>query len=170
MSTAIKCLKAGKAPWEDDIRPEMLKVMNNYGIRWLTRACQGAWKTGEILKQLQTSVFVVVVVVVCRHRLKGIHSRPDTNRTGAEGLSFYYPRLLNRLDQMLAVITSLPASDSGSSAVWGSKRINPRPKSCLCLIWSGYPSNDDDERVRRFPASQENKYRDKIKKINNSMK
>ena len=26
-----------------------------------------------------------------RRRLKGIHSRPDTNRTGAEGLSFYYP-------------------------------------------------------------------------------
>ena len=28
-----------------------------------------------------------------RRRLKGIHSRSDTNRTGAEGLSFYYPRL-----------------------------------------------------------------------------
>ena len=26
----------------------------------------------------------------------------------------------------------LPA-DSGSAAVWGSKRINPRPQSCLCL-------------------------------------
>ena len=140
-----------------------------------------------------------------RHRLKGIHSRPDTNRTGAEGLSFYYPRLLHCLDQMLAVmllsqhrvsssktvrprapcgarcmghivstwsavcseaphsqfgegarrlriddefdavlITSLPTTNSGSSAVWGSKRINPRPQSCLCLTWSRYPSNDDD--------------------------
>ena len=39
-----------------------------------------------------------------RRRLKGIHSRPDTNRTGAEGLSFYYPRLLHCLDQMLAVM------------------------------------------------------------------
>ena len=29
------------------------------------------------------------------HRLKCIHSRSDTSRTGAEGLSFYYPRLLN---------------------------------------------------------------------------
>ena len=28
-----------------------------------------------------------------RRRLKGIHSRSDTNRTGAEGLSFYYPRM-----------------------------------------------------------------------------
>ena len=30
-------------------------------------------------------------------------------------------------------ITPLPASDSGSSAAWSSKRINPRPQSCLCL-------------------------------------
>ena len=43
------------------------------------------------------------------------------------------------------LITLLPASDSGSTAVWGSKRINPRLQSCLCLTWSGYPSNDDDD-------------------------
>ena len=42
-------------------------------------------------------------------------------------------------------MTSLPASDPGSAAVWGSKRINPRPQSCLCLAWSGCPSNDDDD-------------------------
>ena len=42
-------------------------------------------------------------------------------------------------------MTSLPASDPGSAAVWGSKRINPRPQSCLCLAWSGFPSNDDDD-------------------------
>ena len=35
---------------------------------------------------------------------KGIHSSSDTNRTGAEGLSFYYPRLLYCLNQMLAVM------------------------------------------------------------------
>ena len=35
---------------------------------------------------------------------KGIHSRSDTNRTGAKGLSLYYPRLLYCLDQMLAVM------------------------------------------------------------------
>ena len=49
---------------------------------------------------------------------------------------------MTKLDAGL--MKSLPASDSGSSAVWGSKRINPRPQSCLCLTWSGYPSNDDD--------------------------
>ena len=41
-------------------------------------------------------------------------------------------------------MTSLPASDPGCAAVWGSKRINPRPQSYLCLTWSGCPSNDDD--------------------------
>ena len=35
---------------------------------------------------------------------EGIHSRSDTNRTGAKGLSFYYPRLLYCLDQMLAMM------------------------------------------------------------------
>ena len=49
---------------------------------------------------------------------------------------------MTKLDAGL--ITSLPASDPGSAAVWGSKRINPRPQSCLCLAWSGCPSNDDD--------------------------
>ena len=44
--------------------------------------------------------FVVVVVVVW----KGIHSRSDTNKTGADGLSFYYPRLLYCPDQMLATM------------------------------------------------------------------
>ena len=50
---------------------------------------------------------------------------------------------MTKLDAGL--MTPLPASDSGSAAVWGSKRINPRPQSCLCLAWSGCPSNDDDD-------------------------
>ena len=50
---------------------------------------------------------------------------------------------MTKLDAGL--MTSLPASDSGSAAAWGSKRINPQPRSCLCLTWSGYPSNDDDD-------------------------
>ena len=48
---------------------------------------------------------------------------------------------MTKLDAGL--ITSLPASDPGSAAVWGSKRINSRPQFCLCLAWSGCPSNDD---------------------------
>ena len=50
---------------------------------------------------------------------------------------------MTKLDAGL--ITPLPASDPGSAAVWGSKKINPRARSCLCLIWSGCPSNDNDE-------------------------
>ena len=50
---------------------------------------------------------------------------------------------MTKLDAGL--VTPLPASDSGSAAVWDTKRINPRPQSCLCLAWSGYPSNDDDD-------------------------
>ena len=50
---------------------------------------------------------------------------------------------MTKLDAGL--ITSLSASDSGSTAAWISKWINPRPKSCLSLTWSGYPSNYDDE-------------------------
>ena len=43
-------------------------------------------------------IFVLVV-------WKGIHFRSDTNRTGTEGLSFYYyPRLLYSPDQMLVVM------------------------------------------------------------------
>ena len=55
-----------------------------------------------------------------RRRLKGIHSRPDTNRTGAEGLSFYYPRLLHCLDQMLAVMLL------SQHRVSSSKTVRPR--------------------------------------------
>ena len=40
----------------------------------------------------------------CCCRLKDIHCRSDINRTGAEGISFYYPMLLHYLSQMLAVV------------------------------------------------------------------
>ena len=54
---------------------------------------------GVTLKQTAKFKYLVVVVV-----WKGIRSRSDTNRTGAEGLSFYYPRLLYYPDRMLAVM------------------------------------------------------------------
>ena len=63
-----------------------------------------------------------------RRRLKGIHSRSDTNRTGAEGLSFYYPRLLYCLDQMLAVISL------SQYRVSSSKTVRPRaPCGARCI-------------------------------------
>ena len=60
VNSAIKSLKAGKAPGVDDIRPEMLKAMNCFGIRWLTRVCKVAWKTGKVPKQWQTSVLIPI--------------------------------------------------------------------------------------------------------------
>ena len=61
-------------------------------IFFFTEIHKNAWKSSFINRRR-------------RRRLKGIHSRSDTNRTGAEGLSFYYPRLLHCLDQMLAVMS-----------------------------------------------------------------
>ena len=51
---------------------------------------------------------------------EGIHSRSDRNRTGAEGLSFYYPRLLHCLDLMLAVMSL------SQHRVSSSKTVRPR--------------------------------------------
>ena len=63
-----------------------------------------------------------------RRRLKGIHSRSDTNRTGAEGLSFYYPRLLYCLDQMLAVMSL------SQHRVSSSETVRPRaPCGARCI-------------------------------------
>ena len=60
MNAVIKSLKTGKAPGEDDIRPEMLKAMNIYGVRWLTRVCKVACSTGQAPKQWQTSVIIPI--------------------------------------------------------------------------------------------------------------
>ena len=63
-----------------------------------------------------------------RRRLKGIHSRSDTNRTGAEDLSFYYPRLLYCLNQMLAVMLL------SQHRVSSSKTVRPRaPCGARCI-------------------------------------
>ena len=63
-----------------------------------------------------------------RYRLKGIHSRSDTSRTGAEGLSFYYPRLLHCLNQMLAVVLL------SQHRVSSSKTVRPRaPYGARCI-------------------------------------
>ena len=60
MNAVIKSWKTGKAPGEDDIRPEMLKAMNIYGVRWLTRVCKVACSTGQAPKQWQTSEIIPI--------------------------------------------------------------------------------------------------------------
>ena len=63
-----------------------------------------------------------------RRRLKSINSRSDTTRTEAEGLSFYYPRLLYCLNQMMAVVLL------SQHRVSSSKTIKPcAPCGAQCI-------------------------------------
>ena len=63
-----------------------------------------------------------------RRRLKDINSRSDKNRTGAEGLSFYFPRLLHCLNQMLAVMLL------NQHRILSSKTVRPRaPCGAQCV-------------------------------------
>ena len=71
-----------------------------------------------------------------RRRLKGIHSRPDTNRTGAEGLSFYYPRLLHCLDQMLALMSLSQHRVSSSKTVRSRAPCGSRCIGHAVSTWS----------------------------------
>ena len=73
------------------------------------------------------TIAAVGTIIRCRC-LESIHSRSDTNRNGAEGLSFYYPRLLYCLDQMLAVMSL------SQHRVSSSKTVRPRaPCGARCI-------------------------------------
>ena len=60
MNAVIKSLKTGEAPGEDDIRHELLKAMNLYGVRWLTGVCKVACRTAQAPTQWQTSVTIPI--------------------------------------------------------------------------------------------------------------
>ena len=60
VNAVIKSLTTGKAPGEDDLRPEMLKAMSVYGVRWLIRVCKVACSTGQAPKQWRTSVIISI--------------------------------------------------------------------------------------------------------------
>ena len=79
-------------------------------------------------------------------RLKGILSRSDTNRTGVEGLSFYYPRLLHCLNQMLAVVLL------NQHRVLSSKTVRPcAPCGARCI---GHPVSTWSAVCSEIPQSQ----------------
>ena len=93
-----------------------------------------------------------------RRRLKGIHSRSDTNRTGAEGLSFYYPKLLYCLHQMLAVMSL------SQHRVSSSKTVRPRaPCGARCIghavsTWSAVCSEAPHSQFGEGARSQSNEF------------
>ena len=60
-AVAIRGLKSGKAAGEDEILPEMLKVLNREGVRSPTRVCQVAWKLGNTPKDRQTAVIIPII-------------------------------------------------------------------------------------------------------------
>ena len=60
VNAVIKSLKTEKAPGKDDIRLEMLKAMNIYGVCWLTGICNVACSAGQAPKQWQTSVIIPI--------------------------------------------------------------------------------------------------------------
>ena len=70
------------------------------------------------------------------HHLKGIHYRSDTSRTGAEGLSFYYPRLLHCLNQMLAVVLLSQHQVSSSKTVRPCASCDARCIGHTISTWS----------------------------------
>ena len=80
MNAVIKSLKTGKAPGEDDIKPEMLKAMSMYGVCWLNHVCKVVCMTGQAPKQWQTSVTI------------HIHKKGDKRkRTNYKGISHKCP-------------------------------------------------------------------------------
>ena len=94
-----------------------------------------------------------------RRRLKGIHSRSNTNRTGAEGLSFYYSRRLHCLNQMLAVVLL------SQHQVSSSKTVRPRASyGARCIghairtwsaVYSEAPHSQFGERARPHLCMEE---------------
>ena len=60
VATAIKGIKSGKAAGEDEIRPEMLKVLTGEGILWLAQVFQVAWKCGRTPRDWQTGVIIPI--------------------------------------------------------------------------------------------------------------
>ena len=79
-----------------------------------------------MLKMIQNLSFSVVIIV-----WKGFHFRSNTNRTGAEGLFLYHPRLLYCPNKMLAMMVLSQHQNLSS------KTIRPRAPCdghCIRLV------------------------------------
>ena len=115
----------------DEMGAEHNGLLFHSNIRWISR--------GKVMERVANLRNEISIFLEQKHRffdrfsdrgrrLKGIYSRSDTNRTGAEGLSFYCPRLLHCLNQMLAVMSS------SQHRVSSSKTVRPRaPCGARCI-------------------------------------
>ncbi|MGL4388826.1 MAG: reverse transcriptase domain-containing protein [Brevinema sp.] len=56
----IKKLKYGKAAGIDNIKPEMLKAMENEGIQWLHEIINMIWKNGKLPEDWQTAIILPI--------------------------------------------------------------------------------------------------------------
>ena len=101
--------------------------------------------------EILLSGIIKIALVIIVDFWKAIHCRSDTSRTGAEDLSFYYPRLLHCLNQMLDCLIS-------QHRVLSSKTVRPRaPCGARCMghairtwsaVCSAAPHSQFDEGAR----------------------
>ena len=85
-----------------------------------------------LIRALCPEVDTIVVAVVW----KGIHSRSNTNRTGADGLSFYYLRPLYFPDQILAEMLLSQHQVSSSKTVRSRAPCCARRMGHAIRTWS----------------------------------
>ncbi len=57
---AVKQLRSGSALGVDEIRPDLLKVLDFVGLSWLTRLCNIAWTSRTVPLEWQTRVVVPI--------------------------------------------------------------------------------------------------------------
>ncbi|XP_013872670.1 uncharacterized protein LOC106523692 [Austrofundulus limnaeus] len=60
VTKVVKKLLGGRAPGVEEIRPEMLKVLDVVGLSWLTHLFNIAWRTGTTPVEWQTRVVVPI--------------------------------------------------------------------------------------------------------------
>ena len=103
--------------------------LDRFTKTWLPSFTKLKSNSSATTSNIHLNNFVVVV-------WRGIHSRSDTNRTGAEGLFFYCPRLLHCLNHMLAVMSLSQHRVSSSKTVRSRAPYGARCIGHAVSTWS----------------------------------
>ena len=107
-------------------------LMDNWKTKVKLFYNDGCMTTDQIRSRTKKDLsgrFILTSTILSRHRrrchrLKGIHSRSDTSRTGAEGLSFYYPRLPQTCLALVPLTSELATSGYGYKILNTSGQIS----------------------------------------------